>query len=169
MGKIIISIRPGFSDRAALLLACVCGLVFAAGLVLSGMTQPAKVIGFLNFAGLTQGVFPGQWDPTLAFVMGGAVLVTVVGYAWTRRSGGKPWLAADFNLPLRTAVDRRLVLGAVAFGVGWGLAGYCPGPALASVLNGSADTLIFVAAMLVGMVGAKLGMRARVSGPAAGK
>lgn len=149
------------SPRITLLLALVCGLLFAAGLVLSGMTQPAKVIGFLNFAGLAQGAFPGQWDPTLAFVMGGAVMVTLVGFVWTRRSGAKPWLAESFNLPLRNAVDRRLVLGAIAFGVGWGLGGYCPGPALASVLNGSVDTLIFVAAMGIGMLAAKRGMRGR--------
>ena len=143
------------SARTASALALVCGLLFAAGLVLSGMTQPAKVIGFLNFAGMAQGAFPGQWDPSLAFVMGGALLITGLGFAWTRRPGARPWLAPSFSLPMRTAVDRRLVLGAVAFGVGWGLAGYCPGPALASVLNGGLDTLIFTAAMLVGMLMAK--------------
>jgi len=138
-----------------LLLAGVCGVVFAAGLVLSGMTQPAKVMGFLNLAGLAHGPFPGLWDPTLAFVMGGAVLVTLLGFAWTLRAGSTPWLASAFVLPTRKDIDLPLVAGAAVFGVGWGLSGYCPGPALASVFTGGTDALMFVGAMLAGMWGAK--------------
>jgi hypothetical protein len=138
-----------------LLLALLCGLVFAVGLVLSGMTQPAKVIGFLNVAGMFQGPFPGAWDPTLAFVMGGAVLVTLVGFAWSKRHQAHPWWAERFVLPLRQHVDAPLMLGAALFGVGWGLSGYCPGPALASIFTGGADALWFFGAMLVGMAVAK--------------
>lgn len=137
------------------LLAGFSGVVFAAGLVLGGMTQPAKVIGFLNLAGLAQGAFPGQWDPTLAFVMGGAVLVTLLGFAWTLRAGSTPWLATAFVLPTRQDIDLPLVAGATLFGVGWGLSGYCPGPALASVISGGTDALMFVGAMLAGMWAAK--------------
>lgn len=135
-----------------LILALVSGVVFAAGLVLAGMTQPAKVIGFLNVAGMFKGSFPGTWDPTLAFVMGGAVLVTLVGFGATQTRLRKPLLGTQFVLPTRTQIDRPLVLGAAIFGVGWGLSGYCPGPALASILTGGADALLFVGAMVVGMV-----------------
>ena len=125
-----------------LLLAWGIGVVFAAGLVLSGMTQPARVIGFLNL---------GQWDPTLLFVMGSAVMVTLVAFAVSARQGRTPWLAERFVLPTRTDIDRPLVLGAAIFGVGWGLAGYCPGPALASALVGGTDVLLFLITMAVGM------------------
>lgn len=135
-----------------LILALLCGVMFAAGLVLAGMTQPAKVIGFLNVAGMFHGGFPGTWDPTLAFVMGGAVAVTLVGFAFAQSKGRKPLLAAHYVLPTRKEIDKPLVLGAAIFGVGWGLSGYCPGPALASILTGGADALLFVAAMLVGMI-----------------
>jgi hypothetical protein len=138
-------------EMLRLLLALACGMLFAGGLVLSEMTQPARVLGFLNVAGMAQGPFPGRWDPTLAFVMGGAVLVTLAGFAWSQRRGATPWLAPVFAQPLRQAIDLRLVLGAALFGVGWGLSGYCPGPALASVLTAGPDVLYFVLAMLVGM------------------
>jgi uncharacterized protein len=137
-----------------LFFALLSGLLFAAGLVLSGMTQPAKVIGFLDISGLSQGVSwtaaAGFWDPSLAFVMGGALMVTLVAFAVTPKCG-KPWAAERFDLPTRLDVDLRLVMGAVLFGVGWGLAGYCPGPVLASLLV-SWDAVIFSLAMLVGMV-----------------
>jgi len=133
------------------LLAFAAGLLFAAGLVLAGMTQPAKVIGFLNLGGLAAGPFPGDWDPTLAFVMGGAVAVTLLAFAITPRPGRHPWLGERFVLPTRQDIDGPLVLGAALFGAGWGLAGYCPGPAIASVLTGGQDALLFVAAMLAGM------------------
>jgi len=134
-----------------LFFALLAGALFAVGLVLSGMTQPAKIIGFLNVAGLVDPVRFGRWDPSLAFVMGGALLVTLVAFAVTPRPGRKPWLAESFQLPTRKDIDARLLLGAALFGIGWGLAGYCPGPALASVLTGGLDALVFVAALAAGM------------------
>jgi uncharacterized protein len=131
------------------------GVLFALGLVVSGMTQPAKVIGFLNFGGIVAPARFGAWDPSLAFVMGGAVLVTLLAFAVTPRPGRKPWAAAAFELPTRQDLDWRLVTGAALFGIGWGLSGYCPGPALASVLVGGLDVLVFVAALLVGLLAAK--------------
>ena len=132
-------------------LSFTAGLVFAAGLVLSGMTQPLKVMGFLDITAATKGPFPGLWDPTLAFVMGGAVCITLLAFAWTHRIASKPLLAPHFHTPLISQIDLPLVGGAVLFGAGWGLAGYCPGPALASALL-STDALIFTGAMLVGML-----------------
>jgi uncharacterized protein len=141
------------------LFALAAGLLFAVGLVMSGMTQPTKVIGFLNIGGLTQGVSwtaqAGLWDPSLAFVMGGALLVTFVAFLFTPRAGKKPWAAQVFTLPDRRDIDSRLIAGSLLFGIGWGLAGYCPGPALASVLTGGMDAIAFVVAMLVGMIAAK--------------
>ena len=132
-------------------LSFTAGLVFAAGLVLSGMTQPLKVMGFLDITAVNKGPFPGLWDPTLAFVMGGAVCVTLLAFAWTHRIASKPLLAQEFHAPLKTQIDLPLVGGALLFGAGWGLAGYCPGPALASALL-STDALIFTVAMLTGML-----------------
>ena len=134
-----------------LFFALFAGALFALGLVLSGMTQPARIIGFLNVAGLVDPARFGRWDPSLAFVMGGALLVSLVAFAVTPRPGRKPWLADSFQLPTRRDIDARLLLGAALFGVGWGLAGYCPGPALASVLTGGLDALVFVASLAVGM------------------
>jgi uncharacterized protein len=132
------------------------GAVFALGLVLSGMTQPAKVLGFLNIGGIVAPERFGAWDASLAFVMGGALCVTLLAFAITPRAGHKPWLAPHFELPTRQDIDRPLLLGAALFGIGWGLVGYCPGPALASLLTGGLDTLIFVAALAGGMWTAKL-------------
>jgi uncharacterized protein len=133
------------------------GAVFAIGLVLSGMTQPAKVIGFLNVVGLKNGISwqaqAGHWDPSLGFVMAGAVLVTLIAFCYAPKRL-KPWLDQSFHLPKLKAIDTRLVAGAALFGVGWGLVGYCPGSALASVLV-SSDAAIFVLAMVLGMFGAK--------------
>ncbi|MFM2036374.1 MAG: hypothetical protein RL459_1639, partial [Pseudomonadota bacterium] len=140
------------SARLALALSFACGIFFSAGLVVSGMTQPSKVIGFLNIGGMLDGGFPGGWDPSLAFVMGGAVLVTLMAFAITPRPDRQPWLAKKFELPTRTDLDRPLLLGAALFGVGWGLGGFCPGPALASLLIGSQDAIIFSIAMVLGMV-----------------
>jgi hypothetical protein len=138
-------------QQKSLITALVAGLLFALGLVLSGMTQPAKVIGFLNIWGMFDGGFPGKWDPSLAFVMGGALLVTLIAFAVTPRAGKKPWFADKFELPTRKDLDIRLIGGAALFGIGWALAGYCPGPALASILAGGGDILIFTAFMLGGM------------------
>lgn len=131
------------------------GLLFAAGLVISGMTQPAKVLAFLNLAGIADAARFGAWDASLAFVMGGALGVTLLAFSITPRPGNTPWLAPAFKLPTRRDIDARLVLGAALFGIGWGLAGYCPGPALASLLTGATDVPIFVAALAVGMWAAR--------------
>jgi uncharacterized membrane protein YedE/YeeE len=122
--------------------AAVAGAVFGVGLGLSRMTDPNVVLGFLDLA--------GAFDPTLLFVMGGAVAVTFVAYRFILRRS-RPWLASAFLLPGSSAVDRPLLAGAALFGVGWGLAGYCPGPALVSIAAGVDTALVFGVAMLVGM------------------
>ncbi len=104
------------------LVALLCGLIFGAGLTVSGMTDPARVAGFLDLF--------GAWDPTLAFVMGGALAVAVPGFQWLLRRP-RPQLDERFHLPTRQGIDRDLWLGAALFGIGWGLSGFCPGPALA--------------------------------------
>jgi len=123
--------------------AFIVGLVFGIGLIVAGMTNPAKVQGFLDLAGM--------WDPSLAFVMGGAILIGLVAFriAGTRE---RALLGDAMRLPTATHIDRRLVLGGLAFGAGWGLAGFCPGPALASLATGSAKVMIFTGAMVAGMV-----------------
>jgi uncharacterized protein len=140
------------------LFALAAGLLFSLGLVVSGMTQPAKVIGFLHLAGLAQGISwqaaPGFWDPSLALVMGGALLVTLIAFAVTPQKS-KPWADDKFHLPTRSDIDAKLLIGSAVFGIGWALAGYCPGPGLASLLTGGVDALAFVVALLVGMWGAK--------------
>jgi hypothetical protein len=125
------------------LAAAICGIVFGVGLALSGMTNPAKVLGFLDVS--------GHWDPTLACVMGGALAVSAAGFALAGRSA-RPWFAGAFSLPTRRDLDRDLILGAVLFGVGWGLVGLCPGPALAGLWRGAGELYLFVAAMLGGVL-----------------
>lgn len=122
--------------------ALVAGLVFGIGLILSGMTDPSKVIGFLDLA--------GNWNPSLALVMGGAIGVGLVAFRFATRQS-MTLLGDPLHLPVSSQIDRRLVLGGLTFGAGWGLAGYCPGPALASLLAGSSKPVIFVLAMLAGM------------------
>ena len=122
--------------------ALISGMLFGLGLTLSGMSDPAKVLGFLDIT--------GAWIPDLIFVMGGAVVVTFVLTPWVMRREA-PLLASAFTLPLKQALDRRLIGGAMLFGIGWGLSGYCPGPALVSLLYGYESTLIFCAAMFAGM------------------
>lgn len=119
-----------------------CGSIFGLGLAISGMMNPARVIGFLDVA--------GNWDPTLAFVMGGALLVAVPAYRLIL-GRGHPALAGGFSLPSKTRLDTPLILGSALFGVGWGLVGFCPGPAVAAVVTGLPAVLGFVAAMLAGM------------------
>ena len=123
-------------------MALIVGLVFGIGLIVSGMTNPAKVLGFLDLA--------GRWDPSLALVMGGAILVALPAF-WLAARRRQSLLGEPMQLPVATRIDRRLVLGSLAFGTGWGLAGFCPGPALASLAAGGAGPLIFSAAMLAGM------------------
>ena len=126
----------------ALLVALASGLLFGLGLMVSSMIDPAKVLNFLDVA--------GSWDPSLAFVMAAAIPVAAIGYTVARRRG-RPLVAPAFQGPTATAVDRRLVAGAILFGVGWGLVGYCPGPALAALSLGTSGAWLFVAAMLVGI------------------
>jgi uncharacterized membrane protein YedE/YeeE len=128
--------------------AFVAGAVFAVGLALSGMTDPGKVLGFLDVA--------GAWDPTLVFVMAGAVGVYTPLYALITRRRRRPLLAPAFALPAGRAIDRRLLGGAALFGVGWGLSGYCPGPALTSLGAAAAPAAVFAAAMVAGMAAWRL-------------
>ncbi|WP_281718280.1 DUF6691 family protein [Pandoraea apista] len=125
-----------------LLFAFIGGLVFGLGLILAGMANPAKVLGFLDLA--------GQWDPSLAFVMGGAVAVGLLGF---RLAHSRPvaWTGEPRVWPALHGLDKRLVLGALLFGIGWGIAGICPGPALVLLGAGSGKALLFVAAMVGGM------------------
>ena len=123
------------------LAALVCGLLFGAGLALSGMTDTAKVLGFLDLF--------GAWDPDLAFVMGGAVAVTLLSFRFILR--GRPLLAPAFSMPARRDLDARLLGGAALFGIGWGIYGYCPGPSLSALVYLDVKTVVFVLAMLAGM------------------
>lgn len=123
------------------LAALLCGTVFGLGLAVSEMMDPLRVIGFLDVA--------GDWDPTLALVMGGALAVALPGF-WLVLRRERPVLDERFWLPTRTELDRNLLGGAALFGVGWGLAGFCPGPALAALSSGELQVLWFVLAMLVG-------------------
>ena len=118
------------------------GLLFGLGLILAGMTDPGKVQGFLDLA--------GDWDPSLAFVMGGAIVVGALAFALARRRT-TAFLGGAMQVPTGRDIDRRLVVGSLVFGVGWGLAGFCPGPALVSLGAGHWEALVFTLAMLVGM------------------
>ncbi|QDG94607.1 YeeE/YedE family protein (plasmid) [Rhizobium sp. NIBRBAC000502774] len=129
---------------ARLAVALVAGAIFGFGLSLSGMVDPARVLGFLDIAN-------GHWDPSLMFVLGGAVLVAVPGVMIQRRMA-KPALDQRFHLPEKTAIDAPLLFGSAIFGIGWGLAGFCPGPAVSALATGSPSVILFVAAMAVGMV-----------------
>jgi uncharacterized protein len=126
----------------AVLTSLLAGLVFGLGLILSGMADPGKVLGFLDLA--------GPWDPSLALVMVGAIAVGLVAFAIAKRRA-KSLLGLDFKLPTARHIDRRLVGGSLLFGVGWGVAGFCPGPALAALGMGELKAVVFVAAMLLGM------------------
>ncbi len=125
-----------------MLVALFSGTLFGLGLAISGMVDPAKVIGFLDIA--------GDWDPTLAFVMGGALLVTIPAFRLILIRP-RPVLTDDFELPTKKDVDTRLLGGAALFGVGWGLSGFCPGPAVTALASGLAPVFAFVAAMVAGM------------------
>ncbi|MEO7056894.1 MAG: DUF6691 family protein [Caldimonas sp.] len=122
--------------------ALLAGLVFGLGLIVSGMANPAKVLGFLDVA--------GRWDPSLGFVMGGAIAVGAVAFAAASRRTVSV-LGLGMKLPASDTIDRRLVVGGLLFGIGWGIAGFCPGPGLVALGMGEAKAAVFVAAMLVGM------------------
>ena len=126
------------------LLAALAGALFGAGLILSGMTMPGRVLGFLDVLG-------GHWDPTLAFVMAGAIGVHATTQRLVRRRG-RPLLDECFHDPASTRIDASLIAGAAVFGIGWGLAGFCPGPALVSVASGLSAALVFCAAMVAGIL-----------------
>ena len=136
------------------LLTLISGLLFGFGLLLSGMADPAKVQNFLDLF--------GTWDPSLAFVMGGAIAVTMPGF-WLVIRRNKPFFNDVFHLPSRTDLDARLITGAAIFGVGWGLGGFCPGPAITALPLGAEGTLIFVTTMLTGMAASKYVLQRRDS------
>ena len=120
------------------------GLMFGLGLILSGMTDPGKVVGFLDLG--------GAWDPSLALVMGGAIAVGFFAFALAKKRTTN-FLGGMLRLPTQSQIDRRLVIGSLLFGAGWGWAGFCPGPALVSMADGQPKALVFVVAMLIGMLG----------------
>ena len=136
--------------------ALICGTTFGVGLAVSGMTNPAKVLGFLDVA--------GHWDATLALVMGSALLVSAVAARFARQRGST-LLGESFALPARRDLDPQLITGASLFGIGWGLVGLCPGPALAGLVRGNVELLIFVGAMITGVIGYRLAMRILDQGP----
>ena len=127
------------------LLALLGGLVFGVGLTVSQMVDPGKVLSFLDFAGIVR----GTWDPSLAFVMGGALAVSAPAYFYAQRRGQAAF--GPLRLPVRRPLDKRLIVGSVVFGIGWGLVGFCPGPAVAALGFGVGKAMIFFAAMLGGM------------------
>ncbi len=135
----------------SIVVAATAGALFGVGLWVSGMTRPAKVIGFLD---------PSRgWDPSLGFVMGGAVAVYALANRVVRRRRREPWFGTAFHLPTRRDLDVRLLAGAAIFGVGWGLGGLCPGPGLVAAASGSGTAVAFVAAMVAGMLAQRATMR----------
>lgn len=131
----------------SLIIAGIAGLLFGIGLAVSGMFDPAKVLGFLDLAAIAD----GAWDPSLALVMAGALAVTLPAFQIARRQR-QPIAAPQFQPPSATGIDGRLALGALIFGAGWGLVGYCPGPALAALAFGATGTFLFALAMMGGML-----------------
>lgn len=125
-----------------LIIAILCGILFGAGMIVSDMVNPARVLAFLDVT--------GAWDPSLAFVMGGALIPSGLAYLIHRRMHA-PMLAEEFAIPSSRQIDRPLIGGAILFGLGWGLVGLCPGPALAALTTGAWQAVVFVAAMLAGM------------------
>ena len=128
------------------------GLLFGLGLILSGMTNPAKVLGFLDLF--------GQWDPSLAFVMGGAIAVGFFAFALAKKRTTN-FFGGALHLPTSQDINKRLVIGSLLFGAGWGLAGFCPGPVLVSMAAGHEKAIVFVAAMIIGMVGFEMAERGK--------
>ncbi len=135
--------------------ALISGVLFGTGLALSGMTDTSKVIGFLDIL--------GNWDPDLVFVMGSAVITTTLGFKILFGQKQKPLFNSNFSLPIKNTIDTKLILGAALFGIGWGTYGYCPGPAIASLVYLSTTTLVFVATLIVGMaIGAAFSSRVKI-------
>jgi len=128
----------------ALLTALIAGLLFGIGLTLGGMLDPSKVTGFLNLFGV--------WDPSLAFVMGGGVIVNAIGFFWVKKKAYKPMFSEGFNLPSAKSIDKPLLIGSALFGIGWGIGGLCPGPAVASMFLKPSDGIGFFAFMVAGLV-----------------
>jgi len=128
----------------ALLTALIAGLLFGIGLTLGGMLDPSKVIGFLNLFGV--------WDPSLAFVMGGGVIVNAIGFFCVKKKAYKPMFSEGFNLPSAKSIDKPLLIGSALFGIGWGIGGLCPGPAVASMFLNPSDGIGFFAFMVAGLV-----------------
>ena len=139
-------------------LAYLSGLLFGLGIVLSGMANPAKVVNFFDLA--------GAWDPSLAFVMGGALTVTAIGYRIILRKSA-PVCDTMFHMPTKTGMDKRLIGGSLVFGVGWGVAGFCPGGALPVVSTGNPGVLIFVTALVAGILIARFAQNTLDKGPTA--
>ena len=129
------------------IVSLISGLIFGLGLIIGGMANPQKILNFLD-------IF-GQWDPSLIFMMGAAVITTFLGFRYVLKNE-RPILAGKFELPTRKIIDKSLIIGAALFGIGWGLGGFCPGPALTSISLGATGTYIFVLSMIAGMWGAKL-------------
>ncbi len=129
-----------------LIISYIVGLVFGVGIMISGMANPAKVLNFFDIA--------GTWDPSLAFVMGGALAITVFGYRFVLKQPA-PRLADTFHLPTRQDVDLPLVAGSAVFGIGWGIAGFCPGGAIPALGTGRVEVFVFIAALLAGILTAK--------------
>lgn len=127
----------------ALSISLICGLVFGFGLIVSGMSNPARVLNFLDWS--------RGWDPTLALVMGGAIAVALPGFYWVRQRQ-KPLFKDDFDIPENRTIDAKLVVGAGLFGAGWGVGGFCPGPSFVAAATLEIEVLLFVAAMLSGML-----------------
>lgn len=127
-----------------LFVALLCGMLFGSGLTVSQMVDPNKVLNFLDVFGL--------WDPSLAFVMIGGISVFSLGYFGIVKKCSKPVLSDEFDLPTNNKIDKQLLLGAVLFGMGWGLAGICPGPAIANISGGDSKILVFIVMMLLGML-----------------
>ena len=143
-----------------LLSALASGLIFGAGLILSGMSDPAKVIGFLDLG--------GQWDPSLAFVMGGGVGVAALAFAWAKRRE-RTWLGLPMQVPTRRDIDRRLVVGSALFGIGWGLSGFCPGPGLVSLGAAYLPGCLFATTLALGVLAGEWFVAHRAGQPAAAK
>lgn len=127
----------------AVIVSLIVGLIFGFGLILSGMANPVKVLGFLDLA--------GEWDPSLAFVMAGAIGVGVISFAIAKKRK-ETFLGLEMRLPKSSDIDKRLLAGSALFGIGWGIAGFCPGPALVALGTGQLKAIVFVAAMIGGMV-----------------